>query len=451
MGEDFTFIDDNDSNLGCGYHNIKVLGIGGCGNKAVNQLISLGLKGPDYIGANTDPQDLKNCLAPTKILLGEKRTRRRGCGGNPKVGREACLESLDSLKTVLKETDLVFVVAGLGGGTGSGGAPVVVETLAQFERPPLIVAVVTTPFSWETHRKKIADDVLAELTKTCNSIITISNSNVEKFAPKDGTMDEAVALANDVLYKALAGIIDILNTEGKINNDFSDIEAVLECRGPAFMASGEASGENRAKKAFQNATNNPIMSEQSIKGARRILVNIFCDKKLLRTEYEEINKLAAAEGASDVIIFSGWAEDESLAESGSIKVTILATGLDNAEAWDATAGDVINLDVLADEPDLTVRAEPDSAKDSRGPQDHPLTRGNVVDLSQPQPRTPNSPPPNPAIPKSPARRVMGNPIGGGRQGQTGQFSRYEQNAGVDPANNNSDFYDTPTFFRNNAN
>jgi cell division protein FtsZ len=219
------------------------------------------------------------------------------------------------------------------------------------------------------------------------------------------------------------------------------------------MASGEASGENRAKKAFLNATTNPIMNEQSIKGAKCMLVNVFGDSKLLKSEYEEINNLAAAEGAPDVNIISGWAVDESLAESGSLRVTILATGLDNAEAWDAAAGEVINLDVLADEPDLNVRPEPESnIKDQRPREDRPLQRGNVVDLSQPQPRNQNAPPPhNPAIPKSPARRALRNPMGGGRDAQTGQFSRYEQNAGVDPANNNSDFYDTPTFFRNNAN
>jgi cell division protein FtsZ len=448
MGEDFTFLDPNGSNMGCDYHNIKVLGIGGCGNKALNRLKELGLKGPQFVAANTDPQDLGNCQADLKLLLGEKQTRKRGCGGNPGVGKAACQESLDSVKKALADADLVFIVAGLGGGTGSGGAPVVAEALAQFERPPLVVAVVTTPFSWEAKRHKIADSVLAELSKTCNSIITVANSNVEQFLTKECTVIEAMEIANDVLYKALAGIIGILNSEGRINLDFADIESVLDCRGPAFMAFGEASGENRARKALSNATTNPIMSEQSIKGAKSILVYTVSDPSFLLSEFNEINKLAAAEGAEDVNVFTGWAVDESLAETGTVKVTIIATGLDNSQAWDKSAEEVINLDTLADEPDVSVRQEAE-AKGELASSSEKNPRRIVVDLGQAQSGASGEP--GTSSPRSPARRAMRNPLAPPSQGQTGrQLSRYEKNAGVDPANN-SDFYDTPSFFRNNAN
>jgi cell division protein FtsZ len=280
---------------------------------------------------------------------------------------------------------------------------------------------------------------------------------VEKFAPKDSTMPQSIALANDVLYKALSGIIEILNTEGTINVDFADIEAILECRGPAFMAFGEAAGENRAKKAFQSAITNPIMSEQSIKGAKRMLINVIGDSNILATEFEEINHLAADLGAPDAVIFSGWVIDESLSESGTIKVTVLATGLDNSQEWDKPADEVINLDTLVEEPSVSVREEAELTQQRK----EPIEQG-VTQVPRESEQSAWGPPPSAGTntqqqqgvtypqtnaPKPPVRR---RPTPGGSI-VPGQLSRYEQNAGVDPDNPNSVFYDTPSFLRNKAN
>ncbi|MDR2460900.1 MAG: cell division FtsZ family protein [Deltaproteobacteria bacterium] len=456
MSEDFSFLGKSEDLKLSGIHKLRVLGIGGCGNKAIDHMVNMGIEGVEFVAANTDPNDLKVCQAPVKILLGEKITRGEGCGGDPEVGTRACKETLDHLKSVLEGTDLLFIVAGLGGGTGSGGAPVVAEAFAAMEHPPLIVSVVTTPFSWEEDRQVIAKDILKELTRHSNAVITVSNSILEELVPDDFTYEQTAAKGNDVLYKAVSGIVEILMVNGKINCDFADVRKTLECRGPALIAFGEASGENRAKKALQNAIDAPLVSEHSIKGAKRLLIYIVGDKKLLMSEFKEINKLATEMGGKGVKPITGLAEDPSLAESGIIRVIIIATGLDNEMAWDEPQKpqeEVINLTALADEPDVNVRSTDDVP-----------VRKTLAGAFRPVPQVPASPAdpvgigaikptilrPQPqkegtGLHSNQTNRVV-RPLTG-----SGQASRYQQNAGVDPGGANPPGFETPTFLRNNAN
>ncbi|MDR2611388.1 MAG: cell division FtsZ family protein [Deltaproteobacteria bacterium] len=457
MEDDFEFVAP-DEGPGAVGQIIRVFGIGGCGNKTVDHLIRCGnLRGVEFVSANSDPQDLKNSLAPTKILLGVKTTKGKGCGGKPERGRQACLEAQEEIKRALAGTDLLFITAGMGGGTGSGGAPVVAEAMSNLENPPLIVSVVTTPFSWERNRVKISDRVITELTSFSNCIITVANAKIETHISKDATMDEAMAAGNEVLLKAVSGIIELLTREGRINLDFADVESVLDCRGPALMGFGEASGDNRGKKALQNAVTCPLMTDHSIKGAKRLLVNIVSDENFLKEEFTEVFNLAAEEADPDGEIFGGWAVDPSLNETGTVRVTVIATGIDNSEAWAAPDSvrqdDVIDLDTLAVESDVNVRADPEAGRAAE------LAPARQLPLARQIPAPPAAQA-GPALGtrqlprRDPSSAVLGAPAQRrkpGYQAVPAQATRYEANAGVDPVNQDSKFYDTPTFFRNKAN
>ncbi|MDR3154980.1 MAG: cell division protein FtsZ [Deltaproteobacteria bacterium] len=453
MSDEFQFVEPP-AKPGVNGHVIRVIGVGGCGNKTVDHLMSSEkLAGVEFISANSDPQDLNHSLAPVKILLGERSTRGRGCGGVPEKGRQASLEALDEIKRQLDGTELLFIAAGMGGGTGSGGAPVIAEAMSKLEDPPLIVSVVTTPFSWERSRQKIADKVITELTAHSNCIITVSNAKVETHISKDATMEEAIGEANDILFKAVSGIIELLTTNGRINLDFGDVQSVLDCRGPALMGFGEASGDNRGKKALQNAVTCPLMADQSIKGAKMLLVNIVSDENFLKDEFVEINTMAAAEIDPDGAVFGGWAVDPSLNDTGTVRVTVIATGLDNSEAWAAPVpgprgDDVINLDSLADDTEVAVRGEPDE-----------LPRPQALVQTQGVPRAAGiQPGPYAAAPgrppaRDPSAAILGSGTPRRRSGYAappGKPTRYEANAGVDPVNKDSKFYDTPAFLRNKA-
>ncbi|MDR1081083.1 MAG: hypothetical protein LBQ79_09035 [Deltaproteobacteria bacterium] len=472
MEDDFEFVRPEAGPAGAGEaascgpavagHSITVFGIGGCGNKTVDHMIRrCGLNGIKYVSANSDPQDLGKSLAPSKILLGPKSARGKGCGGRPDKGRLASEEVLDEIRRELAGTELLFVAAGMGGGTGSGGAPVVVQAMSALEEAPLIVSVVTTPFSWETSRHKISDRVVAELTSSSNSIITVANSKVETQLPKGTTLSDAMAAANEVLQNAVSGIIELLTMEGEINLDFADVETVLSCRGPALMGFGEASGDSRAKKALQNALTCPLMTDHSIKGAKMLIVNIVTDTTFALDEYTDIMTDAAKEIDPEGEVFGGWAKDPALDDTGAIRVTIIATGLFNDDAWAAPEPElpeeVVNLDTLADEGEPAVR-----------PEAEPPVRGYAVRQIQvrPVPSGPRTPqdnpfgvqqgPGRPVPPRDPSTAVL--PQGRPRRQpvfQTGPAvqpgsRKYEANAGVDPVNQDSKFYETPSFFRNKA-
>ncbi|MDR2340334.1 MAG: cell division protein FtsZ [Deltaproteobacteria bacterium] len=412
---------------------IKVLGIGGCGNKAVNHMIQQGLVGPEYVALNSDPQDLDNCLATTKLLIGEKVTKRGGCGGNPDKGRQACMESIERIMDLLAGTDMLFITAGMGGGTGSGGAPVIAEALSKLEDPPLVVGVVTTPFSYEKQRMGISDEVVKLLSAHCNSIITVSNAKLQDTAPKGTTLQQALAMANDILYKAVAGIIEILTKPGILNNlDFKDIQAVLGVKGPGLIGLGEASGEDRGKKALKNAINSPLMGNNTIQGAKRILVNFTGDDSVLFEEFTEVNTIATEMADEGAMVFAGMVCDNSLKEEGLVRVTVIATGLGSEQdQWDAptrseidrVSDEIITLDNYAEDTEVIVRAEPDHLPH--------VPRFAAPAAKPPMPVQPFQPP-IPQVQQPP--RQLQAPLRP-HPGQVPQFkrnSKYESNSSVDP-------------------
>ena len=252
---------------------IRVIGIGGGGGNAVNNMISGGLQGVDYIVANTDRQALEYSLAPVKIQVGKEATRGLGAGADPEVGKVALEESIEEIKSSIKGSDMVFIAAGMGGGTGTGGAPVV-ASVAQ-EMGALVVAIVTKPFQWENRRRmNVANNGLVELKKHVDAMIVIPNQKLLELIDKHTAIKDAFKKVDDVLFNATRGIADIISRPGYINVDFADVKTIMKGQGDALMGIGTATGEERAVIAAQNALNSPFLGDISISGAQGLLVNI---------------------------------------------------------------------------------------------------------------------------------------------------------------------------------
>jgi cell division protein FtsZ len=252
---------------------IKVVGVGGGGGNAVNRMIQTGIRGVDFIAANTDLQVLRVNRAQTKIQLGVATSKGMGAGANPEVGRNAALEDAERIAEMLGGADMVFVTAGMGGGTGTGGAPVVARIAS--ETGALVVAIVSKPFSFEGRKKmRLAEDGIAELREYVDTLITIPNERLYAFVDRNVTTWEAFRIADDVLRQAVQGISDLITVPGVVNLDFADVKTVMENMGMALMGTGTASGEHRAVEAAQRAISNPLLEEQSIQGARAILINV---------------------------------------------------------------------------------------------------------------------------------------------------------------------------------
>ncbi len=304
---------------------IKVIGIGGGGNNAVNYMVKMGLKGADLIAANTDKQVLDNSLALRVLQLGPQLTKGLGAGGDPEIGRRAMEESADELKKILQGAQMVFLTAGMGGGTGTGGIPVAAEIARSMGI--VTVAIVTKPFSFEgRYRIEKAEKGIEELKEKVDTLIVIPNDKILEIA--DVPMEEAFELADQVLYKAVKGILELKWKPGKINLDFADIKAVMSERGYAIMGIGEGEGENRALDAAKNAISSPLLDEYSIKGAKAVLVNIKASQKVFASEINDINKFIqsqARDGAHEPNYFFGLTYDEELGEK--IEVTVIATGI----------------------------------------------------------------------------------------------------------------------------
>jgi len=316
-------------------HKIKVFGIGGGGNNAINNMIEAGLAGPLFVAANSDMQDLDRNLAPHKIQLGAQLTKGQGCGGKPEKGKNATLEDLDKIRDLLADSDLVFITAGMGGGTGSGGAPVVAELLSQLNNRPLIVAVVTKPFDYEGKvRMKQAQEAIEQLSQHCDSILVVPNQKLMDTMPKGCTIQEAFHEADKVLLKAVQGITDLITGQGLVNVDFQDLKTVMTKRGPAIMGVGQASGPDRARKAVEEAVMSPLLDDLSIAGAQGILINITGPgpNDLGLEEIATISDFVTAAAHPEAEIFTGMAFDPSLAEDGLVKVTVIATGLGGQNA-----------------------------------------------------------------------------------------------------------------------
>ncbi|MBE7020390.1 MAG: cell division protein FtsZ [Ruminococcaceae bacterium] len=307
---------------------IKVIGVGGAGNNAVNNMILKELSNVEFFALNTDKQALNNSLATNKIQIGEKVTRGLGAGANPEVGKRAAEESSDEIAELLKGADMVFITAGMGGGTGTGAAPVVASIARDLGI--LTVGVVTRPFKFEGRRRtEVAMGGTANLKENVDALIVIPNDKLLETADKNTTMDEAFKLADDVLRQGVQGISDIIVIDGAINCDFADVKTVMKNNGFAHMGIGYGTGENRAEDAAKAAIESPLL-ETSIEGAKGVLVNITGSSSLTLFDISIINETIQEKISTDAenYIF-GTVTDESMGDG--IKVTVIATGFDSSE------------------------------------------------------------------------------------------------------------------------
>jgi cell division protein FtsZ len=303
---------------------IKVIGVGGGGCNALNTMIDLKLEGVDFIAANTDAQVLKISQSPFKIQLGARITGGRGAGADPEIGRKATLESVDQIREVLEGADMVFVTAGLGGGTGTGGAPIVANIAK--EVGALSVAIVTKPFHFEGRRRQVqAEQGWVELNRYADTLITIPNQRLLAVSGKEMPLLEAFRKADEILYQAAKGISDLILVPGLINLDFADVKTVMSEMGMAMMGMGTASGENRAVEAAQRAISSPLLEDISIHGAKGILLNITGGPDLTLSEINEASSLIQKETYEDANIIFGAVIDRRM--NGEIRVTVIATGL----------------------------------------------------------------------------------------------------------------------------
>ncbi len=302
---------------------IKVVGVGGGGSNAVNRMIAMGLKNVSFVAVNTDQQALHNSNAETRFAIGTKLTGGLGAGGVPDVGEKAALEDQDGLQTLLKGADMVFVTAGMGGGTGTGAAPVVAHIARQLGA--LTVAVVTKPFDFEGKCKmQLAEEGIAKLRQEVDTLITIPNQHVLKIAEKRTPIREAFFMADEVLRQGVQGISDLITEPGEINIDFADVRTIMKGKGDALMGIGTGSGENRATDAATNAINNPLLEDARVEGAKGILVNVTGGFDLCLSEFEEVLKIITANADDDALIISGTSIVESM--NDRVKVTVIATG-----------------------------------------------------------------------------------------------------------------------------
>ncbi len=306
--------------------NLKVIGVGGGGCNAVDYMIKKGLKGVEYIAVNTDAQVLEASLADKKMQIGKSITRGLGAGADPTVGKKAIEENREELQHLLEDSDMVFITAGMGGGTGTGAAPVIAEEAKKIGA--LVVAVVTEPFSWEgKQRMNNAKEGIAELNKYVDSLIVIPNDRLLKTLTASISANEAFAKPNEVLLEATQGIADIITIRGIINVDFADVRRVMSLSGKALMGRGSASGEHRAVEAAQKAISSPLLEGMSIKGAKKVLLNITGSSDLTMDEIQEGNKVIIDAVGEDADIIFGWVVKEDMGEF--VSYTVIATGFEN--------------------------------------------------------------------------------------------------------------------------
>ena len=319
---------------------IKVIGAGGCGGNAINHMIEAGLRNVEFMSVNTDIQALQNNLAPLKMQLGEMLTRGRGTGGNPEIGRKAALEDEERLRECLSEAEMVFVTAGMGGGTGTGSAPVIAR-LAR-ESGALTVGVVTKPFQFEGRKRmNQADEGLRELKGAVDTLITIPNQRLLSIASRNTSLREAFQRADEVLLQAVRGISELVTVHGLINLDFADVRSIMAEMGMAMMGAATASGENRAVEAAQRAISSPLLEDVSIKGARGLLINITGGPDMSLYEVNEAASLIQEEAHEDANIIFGAVIDEKV--GNELRVTVIATGFGDFDTryWNAHAPKLI--------------------------------------------------------------------------------------------------------------
>lgn len=301
---------------------IKVVGIGGGGGNAVQHMLRKNVEGVDFIAANTDAQALKNCAAKTVLQIGSSITKGLGAGANPDIGRQAALEDRDRISEVLAGADMVFITAGMGGGTGTGAAPVIANVAREMNI--LTVAVVTRPFKFEK-RSTVADRGIQELRETVDSLITIPNEKLLAVLGERTSMLDAFSAANDVLLGAVQGIADLIIRPGMINVDFADVRTVMSEMGMAMMGSGRAKGENRARDAAEAAIRSPLLEDVDLHGARGILVNVTAGPDLNIGEFTDVGNIIEEFASESATVVVGTVIDEEMTDE--LRVTVVATGL----------------------------------------------------------------------------------------------------------------------------
>ncbi len=306
---------------------IKVVGVGGGGGNAVNHMVTTDLEGVEFICANTDAQALNNMSAKTALHIGNELTKGLGAGANPEIGRQAAMEDRERIASALSGADMVFITAGMGGGTGTGAAPIVAEVAR--EMGILTVAVVTKPFPFEgRRRKKVAEEGIRELQEHVDSLIIIPNEKLLPVLGKNCSLVSAFGTANDVLKGAVQGIADLIIRPGMINVDFADVRTVMSEMGMAMMGTGVARGENRAREAAEAAINSPLLEDIDLKGASGVLVNITAGLDLSLGEFSEVGDLVEDYAHEDATVVVGTVIDPELTDE--LKVTVVATGLERA-------------------------------------------------------------------------------------------------------------------------
>jgi len=317
---------------------IKVIGIGGAGGNAVNTMISYNLRGVEFIAANTDAQALGASASAIKIQLGAGVTKGLGAGSDPDIGRQAALEARELLCENLQGSDMVFITAGLGGGTGTGGAPIAAEIAR--EMGALTVAVVTKPFLFEGKKRNgQAEAGIAELRKIVDTLIIVPNQRLLSLGGREISLLDAFRKADDILYHAVKGISDLIMVPGLINLDFADVKKIMSQMGLALMGTGTAGGENRAVEAAQKAISSPLLEDNTIQGARGVLLNITGGPSMTLHEINEASSMIQAEVHEDAIIIFGTVVDESMGDE--IRITVIATGFESAVS--AARADVASL------------------------------------------------------------------------------------------------------------
>ena len=314
----FNFVESENS------AKIKVVGVGGAGGNAVNNMIESRLQGVKFMVANTDAQALEVSQAPIKLQIGQKLTEGLGAGANPNVGQQAATESVDDIRTALQDSHMVFITAGLGGGTGTGAAPVIAQ--ASKELGSLTVAVVTLPFGFEgKKRMKQAKEGLKALGDVVDTVITISNDRLRGLAARKATMLDMFRRADEILLHSVKGITDLIMMPGLVNLDFADVRTIMSKAGMALMGTGVACGENRAIEAAERAISHPLLEDVSISGAEGVLMNVTCGSDLTMAEMTEASDRIYNEAGDDAEIIWGTVIDDNIGEE--LRVTVIATGI----------------------------------------------------------------------------------------------------------------------------
>jgi cell division protein FtsZ len=405
---------------------IKVFGVGGGGGNAVAHMVNAGVDGVEFITANTDAQAIKNCGAKLQLQLGSNVTKGLGAGANPEVGRQAALEDRERILEALDGADMVFITAGMGGGTGTGAAPVVAQ-LAK-ERGILTVAVVTMPFPFEGRRRmQVALKGIDELSQHCDSLITIPNEKLITVLGRNATMIQAFRAANDVLLGAVQGIADLIVRPGLINVDFADVRTVMSEMGLAMMGTGHARGDDRAQAAAEAAIQNPLLDDVNLSGANGILVNITAGPDFTMAEFDEVGRTIEGFASEDATVVIGTVLDPDMQDD--VRVTVVATGLNRSVARQPLPRD----DFGYNRPEREQRRPQVQLIHNQGKRDG--TTGMLID--------------DVADPYSPAAGGPGNSIASSLRGRSGGTTA-DAKPEVADFGGDSSYLDIPAFLRRQA-